>query len=121
MKLTLEQKIDEILLDYRNVLTQQMGLILSGRHRLDVKTADKMLIDEPKQQLLNLIQEEKIKGMLKMVETANCILQADEPAIDEIWFDLDMPDDSIMPMRQDTMLSELKHRLQALKQPNGDK
>lgn len=115
--LTIEEQIDDILQD------SFVGLWMTDENGDFVQVNDKynVLRDFLKQQLLSLIQEEKIKGMLKMVETANCMLQADEPAIDEIWFDLDMPDDSIIPMRQDTMLSELKHRLQALKQPKGDK
>lgn len=41
--------------------------------------------------------------MLNMVSTANCIIQADEPAIDEIWFEYNG-----LPMRQDTLTTELQ-------------
>lgn len=69
-KLT-NEKIDEILKDYRNVLTQQMGLILNGKHRLDIKTADKMLIDEPKQKLATLIHQAEIKARIDELEKIN--------------------------------------------------
>jgi len=55
-----DDNIDKILKDYRDVLTQQMGLILSGKHRLDIKTADKRLIDEPIEKLAELL-DQKVK------------------------------------------------------------
>jgi hypothetical protein len=55
-----EKLIDEILADYRQTLTQQMGLIMSGKHRLDIKTADGMLADKPKQALLQMLKEARL-------------------------------------------------------------
>lgn len=51
-------QMDEILRNYQEALQQQMGLILTGRHRLDIKTADKMLLTEPKQALKSLLLSE---------------------------------------------------------------
>lgn len=48
---------------------------------------------------------------LKLVQSANCILQADEPAIDEIWFDYEI-DGQTWPMRQDTLTSHLQTQLE---------
>lgn len=62
----------------------------------------------------------RILGQLEMVRSANCIFQADEPAIDEIWFDL-VQDSDILPMRQDTMTSYLKQELDHISALDGDK
>lgn len=51
------------------------------------------------------------EARLEVVKSANCILQADEPSIDEIWFDLKFPNGEVWPMRQDTMISELEQKL----------
>jgi hypothetical protein len=63
--------------------------------------------------MYNLFAADKEKavldGKIKLVESANCILEADEPAIDEIWFDYDS-NGEILPMRQDTLLSELRSK-----------
>lgn len=52
------------------------------------------------------LEQAELQARIDVVESANCILQADEPAIDEIWFDYNG-----MPMRQDTMLDELQAQL----------
>lgn len=59
-------------------------------------------------EVMSLVTEAETKGMIKMVSSANCILQADEPAIDEIWFDWEQPNGDVLPMRQDTILAALK-------------
>jgi hypothetical protein len=61
-----EKLIDEILADYRQTLTQQMGLIMSGKHRLDIKTADGMLADKPKQALLQMLKDARVDELDKM-------------------------------------------------------
>ena len=50
------QSIEEILKNYRSSLSQQMGLILAGKHRLDVKTADRYLADEATQAIQDYIK-----------------------------------------------------------------
>jgi len=60
----LQAEIDKILKDYRQALSQQMGLILSNRHRLDIKTADKMLIEKPTQAILQLINKACIEAKI---------------------------------------------------------
>lgn len=47
--------LDKILKDYRQALSQQMGYILSGRHRLDIKTANKILLETAKSKLTKYI------------------------------------------------------------------
>ena len=59
----MEEQIKEILKDYRTNIVYQMGFILGGKHRLDIKTADKMLIDTPTQQLLLLVNKEVVRKL----------------------------------------------------------
>ena len=55
-------EIEKILKDYRQTLNQQMGLILANRHRLDIKTADKILIDEPTKAIEALLLDAQAEG-----------------------------------------------------------
>ena len=55
-------EIEKILKDYRQVLNQQMGLILTNRHRLDIETADTILIDEPIKAIEALLLDAQAEG-----------------------------------------------------------
>lgn len=80
-----EERLDEILKDCRQALQQQIGLILDGRHRLDVETADKYLIETPKQAIRELF-------------------------VDVVGADVDLPN-SIMPKHGQAMQNILKRKL----------
>lgn len=72
------------------------------------------ITDIMRHQIMQLIkahtQQAIDRARLEMVSSANCILQTDEPAIDEIWFDYEG-----FPMRQDTLTSHLQNQLNNLK------
>ena len=69
---------------------------------------DRCKMERNKYDILAKSTQEKVKeaerlARIEMVGSANCILEADEPAIDEIWFDYEG-----VPMRQDTLFSHLQ-------------
>ena len=70
-----KERLEEILVNYRTDLTQQMGFIIGGKHRLDIKTADKMLIETPIESLTQLFQDFKDAVIGKPVKVEESINQ----------------------------------------------
>ena len=62
-----KDEIVEILKDYKTNLYQQMGFILSGKHHLGIKTADKMLIETPVQALEALMDRVRISELEHLI------------------------------------------------------